>query len=91
MAGVPSSCSSALCTSAAVNTTGTRRFMLARTTPLRSPGSTPPSRHLPPTLQPDQGRDRALLKVAVHGISDLPLQLLQAVYFRVNGGSDGAG
>ena len=91
MAGVPSSCSSAFYTSAAVNTTGTRRFTLARTTPLRSPGSTPRSRPLPPMLQPDQGRGRALLKVALHGISDLPLQQLQAVCLRVNGGADGAG
>jgi len=64
---------------------------LARTTPLRSPGSTPPPRLLPPMLHPDQGRGLALLKVAVHGISDLPLQLLQAVCLRVNGGADGAG
>jgi hypothetical protein len=42
-------------------------------------------------LQPDQGRGLALLKVAVHGISDLPLQLLQTVCLRVNGGADGAG
>jgi hypothetical protein len=42
-------------------------------------------------LQPDQGWGRILLKVAVHGISDLPLQLLQAVCLRVNGGVDGAG
>ena len=69
-----------------------RRFTLARTTPLRSPlGSTSPSRLLPPMLQTDQGRGLALLKVAVHGISDLPLQLLQTVCLRVNGGADGAG
>jgi len=42
-------------------------------------------------LQTDQGRGRTLLKVAVHGISDLPLQLLQAAWLRVNGGADGAG
>ena len=42
-------------------------------------------------LHPDQGRGRTLLKVAVHGISDLPLQLLQAVCLRVNGAADGAG
>ena len=42
-------------------------------------------------LQPDHGRDLTLLKVAVHGISDLPLQLLQAVWLRVNGGAGGAG
>jgi hypothetical protein len=28
-------------------------------------------------LQPDQGWGLTLLKVAVHGLSDLPLQLLQ--------------
>jgi hypothetical protein len=42
-------------------------------------------------LQPDQGRGRTLLKVAVHGLSDLPVQLLQAVWLRVNGAADGAG
>ena len=42
-------------------------------------------------LQPDQGWGLTLLKVAVHGISDLPVQLLQAVCLRVNGGADGAG
>jgi|LakMenE01Jun11ns_1017448.scaffolds.fasta_scaffold9730888_4 hypothetical protein len=42
-------------------------------------------------LQPDQGWGLTLLKVAVHGISDLPLQLLQTVCLRVNGGADGAG
>jgi hypothetical protein len=42
-------------------------------------------------VHPDQGRGITLLKVAVHGISDLPLQLLQAVCLRVNGGADGAG
>ena len=42
-------------------------------------------------LQLDQGRGHTIQKVAVHGISDLPLQLLQAVCLRVNGGADGAG
>ena len=90
MAGVPSSCSSTFWTSAGVITTGTRRFTLARTTPLRYPGSTPSTCLLPPMLQLDQGWGLALLKVAVHGIPDLPVQLLQAVCLRVNGGADGA-
>jgi hypothetical protein len=42
-------------------------------------------------LQPDQGRGLTIQKVAVDGISDLPLQLLQAVCLRVNGAADGAG
>jgi len=42
-------------------------------------------------MQPDQGRGFSLLKVAVHGIPDLPVQLLQAVCLRVDGGSHGAG
>ena len=42
-------------------------------------------------LQPGQGRDLALLKVAVHGIPDLAVQLLQAVSLCVNGGADSAG
>jgi hypothetical protein len=68
------------------------RFTLARTTPLRSPGSTPPSRHLPPTLQPDQAWSLARLKVAVHGIPVLPVQPLQTVCLRVNKkDADGAG
>lgn len=102
MAGVPSSCTSTVWTSAGVITTGTRRFTLARTTPLRYGGSpltqgsppqsfTPPSRLLPPMMQPDQGRGLALLKVTVHGIPDLAVQRLQAVCLRVNGGADGAG
>ena len=64
---------------------------LARTTPLRSPGSTPSTWLLPPMLQPDQGRGLALLKVTVHGIPNLAVQRLQAVSLRVNGGADGAG
>ena len=74
-----------------VITTGTRRFTLARTTALRSPGSTPPSRFRPPMLQPDQGLGLVHLKVAVHGISAFLVQTLQAVCLRVNKDADGAG
>ena len=42
-------------------------------------------------VQPDQGRGFSLLKVAVHGIPDLPVQLLQAVGLRVDGRAHGAG
>ena len=68
-----------------------RRFTLARTTPLRSPGSTPSTCLLLPKMQLDQRRGLAFLKVAVHGIPDLAVQLLQAVWLRVNGAADGAG
>ncbi len=70
---------------------GHPRFTLARTAPLRSPGSTPSTWLLPPMLQPDQGRGLALLKVTGHGIPDLAVQRLQAVCLRVNGGAEGAG
>jgi hypothetical protein len=42
-------------------------------------------------LQPDQGLGLAHLKVAVHGISALLVQPLQAVCLRVNKDADGAG
>ena len=42
-------------------------------------------------MQPDQGRGFSLLKVAVHGIPDLPVQLLKVVCLRVDGRSHGAG
>ena len=42
-------------------------------------------------MQLDQGRGLAFLKVAVHGIPDLAVQLLQAVCLRVNRGADGTG
>jgi hypothetical protein len=42
-------------------------------------------------MRPDQGWGLALLKVAVHGIPVLAVQLLQAVCLRVNGGADSAG
>lgn len=41
-------------------------------------------------MQPDQGRCLSLLKVAVHGIPDLPVQLLQVVGLRVDGRAHGA-
>jgi hypothetical protein len=85
MADVLSSCSSTFWSSAGVITTGTRRFTLARTTPLRSPGSTSSTRLLSPTMQPDQGRGLALLKLTVHSIPDLALQPLQAACLGVEG------
>ena len=42
-------------------------------------------------VEPDQRRGFSLLKVAVHGIPDLPVQLLQAVGLRVDGRAHGAG
>ena len=42
-------------------------------------------------MQPDRGRGFSLLNVAVHGIPDLPVQLLQAVGLRVDGRCHGAG
>jgi hypothetical protein len=42
-------------------------------------------------MQPNQGRGCSLIKVAVHGIPDLPVQLLQAVRLRVDGRCHGAG
>jgi len=42
-------------------------------------------------VQADQGRGSSLIKVAMHGIPDLPVQLLQAVCLRVDGRSHGAG
>jgi hypothetical protein len=53
--------------------------------------STPPSRLPPPNLQPDQGWSLTILKVAVHGIPDLPLPLLQSLCLSVNKDADGAG
>ena len=42
-------------------------------------------------MQPDQGRSLSLLKVTMHGIPDLPVQLLQVVGLRVDGRAHGAG
>jgi hypothetical protein len=42
-------------------------------------------------MQPDQGRGLSLLKVAMHGIPDLTVQLLKVVGLRVDGRSHGAG
>jgi len=46
---------------------------------------------MPPNLQPDQGWSLTILKVAVHGIPALPLQLLQSLCLRMNGAADGVG
>ena len=42
-------------------------------------------------MQPDQWRGLSLLKVAMHGIPDLPVQLLQVVGLRVDGRAHSAG
>ena len=42
-------------------------------------------------VQPDQGRGLSIHKVAVNGIPDLPVQLLQVVGLRVDGRAHGAG
>ena len=42
-------------------------------------------------MYPNQGRGFSLLKVAVHGIPELLVQILQAVCLRVDGRSHGAG
>jgi hypothetical protein len=74
-----------------VITTGTRRFTLARTTPLKSQGFyTGPAIPATQAAAGSGARPSSPLR-AVHGIPYQPVQLLKAVCLRVNKVADGAG